>query len=608
MLGNALEISEPSNAPPPAAQFELNTQGSRSFSEDQRPRVEVDKDQRCPTWKKVFAFVVLSAIVGPFLRPCDGRRSPASANVISTDPSCPPTAPPQQLPPPAVMSRSLRNATRPVGAVFIDLDGTLLNNNIFSEGLLARCQEECNCDCTATTGPGSLAGFVSSLPLEEITDAFGGAVRLQRLREFVAALTGQNVHVQVLSTSWFPVDDVAWRSYISTVVVLATLPFESDDIIGVTDPGPGTAADKGTEIAERLASWGLESHEALFVDDSSGNIDSVSTRHGYRICDTVWLPQRQGMSEAVLEYIETRALGCCSWGVLPPPPPPSPCPSPSRCRDEQLPQPPPPPVAPPEGTEMAIAKVTFATDATAPLVTRAMMASALNVPSTGPLNTERAVIMASKEHDGVNYFVWDDDRNSQNDLQTKLSGIDNLRECCAEFGLSAVRITDAEQVDGVLRPLLQDGGYDLSRGSGVALGMDYSADNSYSSLEDAGVPVSSIMTDLHTSYGYSGDHQSDQTSDKQHLAGFGWASSDRDVGIEDWGFHHPMQAVLCSDQAYDLPVVPSAMLQCTAAGGSDASVGFDLTDPPGRCGPVVDSRVPTRSFYRLCASLYVCTH
>ena len=28
---------------------------------------------------------------------------------------------------------------------------------------------------------------------------------------------------------------------------------------------------------------------------------------------TVWLPRRSGMSEAVLQYIEARAFGCCAW-------------------------------------------------------------------------------------------------------------------------------------------------------------------------------------------------------------------------------------------------------------------------------------------------------
>lgn len=306
------------------------------------------------------------------------------------------------------------------------------------------------------------------------------------------------------------------------------------------------------------------------------------------------------VSAAAPEASSSRAADAAAGVSCRPSPPPPPCPL--------LPQAPsnmPTPVPPPVGTEMAVAKITFPTDATGPQVTRATIASTLDLPSVGPLSSKRAVIVGAEERNGVNYFVWDDDRNTQNDLQTSLSGIDELRECCAEFGLSAVRITDAEQVDGVLRPLLQDSGYDLSRGSGVALGMDYSADNSYSSLENAGVPVSSIMTDLHTSYGYSGDHQTDQTSDKQHLAGFGWARSETDVGIEDWGFHHPMQAVLCSDQA-DALVVPRSSQECsTSTAGSDTTVGFDLTNPPGRCGPTADSAVGIRTLYRICALLCV---
>merc|ERR1719473_1634587 len=46
---------------------------------------------------------------------------------------------------------------------------------------------------------------------------------------------------------------------------------------------------------------------------------------------------------------------------------------------------------------------------------------------------------------------------------------------------------------------------------------------------------------------YSGDHHTDQTGGKQHLAGFGWGRSTQDAGIEDWGFQHPNQAIICSD-------------------------------------------------------------
>ena len=63
---------------------------------------------------------------------------------------------------PAVVSRSLRNATEPLRAVFIDFDGTLSADNDFSEDLLARCQRECGCSCTATAGDGSLSALAAA--------------------------------------------------------------------------------------------------------------------------------------------------------------------------------------------------------------------------------------------------------------------------------------------------------------------------------------------------------------------------------------------------------------------------------------------------------------
>ena len=49
---------------------------------------------------------------------------------------------------------------------------------------------------------------------------------------------------------------------------------QGGDIIALADPGPGLSADKGGAIATRLE--GLGADEALFVDDSSGNIVSAS--------------------------------------------------------------------------------------------------------------------------------------------------------------------------------------------------------------------------------------------------------------------------------------------------------------------------------------------
>ena len=223
---------------------------------------------------------------------------------------------------PAVVSRSLRNATEPLRAVFIDFDGTLSADNDFSEDLLARCQRECGCSCTATAGDGSLSALAAALPAANITEAFGGPERLVRLRAFFAALASSDdvLQVRLLSTSWHPVGAEAWGAYLAEVTTAAGLRWspatgEVDGgwIMALADPGPGLSADKGNAIAQRLATWGLAGGQALLVDDSEGNIVSAAGH-----CDTVWLPQRQGMSNLVLDYIETRALGCGSWAAARP--------------------------------------------------------------------------------------------------------------------------------------------------------------------------------------------------------------------------------------------------------------------------------------------------
>jgi hypothetical protein len=68
------------------------------------------------------------------------------------------------------------------------------------------------------------------------------------------------------------------------------------------------------------------------------------------------------------------------------------------------------------------------------------------------------------------YYVWDSDSNPLNDLPTA-TGVDELRQRCADFGLQILGLPPAAVVDGTLRPLLQDAGYDLQRGAGVPLGM-----------------------------------------------------------------------------------------------------------------------------------------
>jgi hypothetical protein len=171
--------------------------------------------------------------------------------------------------------------------------------------------------------------------------------------------------------------------------------------------------------------------------------------------------------------------------------------------------------------------------------------------STGALDRITATASDGTDH----YYVLDSDSNPKNNI-APMKGIDELRQRCADFGLRAIRLTSAKQVHTILRPMLLKAGYNLRRPSGVPLGIDVSSANQYEALDDAGVPVTAIFNELHAKYGYHGDHKGDQTGGRQHLAGLGWGRSNTDVGIEDWGFQHPMQAIICSDQRPE-PAVPN---------------------------------------------------
>eukprot|EP01052_Picozoa_sp_SAG31_P018997 SAG31_NODE_1367_length_8615_cov_12.875763_14_plen_175_part_00 len=155
-------------------------------------------------------------------------------------------------------------------------------------------------------------------------------------------------------------------------------------------------------------------------------------------------------------------------------------------------------------------------------------AAAVDLSVTSAIITAQAADPAGRGH----FYVWDSDSNTLNDLPS-MGGIDVLREQCAAFGLHLLHLPPASTVHGVLRPMLQTAGYDLSRASGVPLAMDYNLRNTYEALDDAGVAVGSTFAALEDQFAYTGDHKTDQTDDRQHLAGFGWGSSSTDVGIEE---------------------------------------------------------------------------
>jgi hypothetical protein len=128
--------------------------------------------------------------------------------------------------------------------------------------------------------------------------------------------------------------------------------------------------------------------------------------------------------------------------------------------------------------------------------------------------SQQLLVGNATDSDGNRYWILDTDTNPANNLP-QLSGIDDLRLACAVFGLRPVRVRSAEQVHTVLRPMLQRAGYNLRRKSGIPLAMDYNVRNTYEALDDAAVSVMFALSELHTNYGYKGDHKADSTGGKQ---------------------------------------------------------------------------------------------
>ena len=90
--------------------------------------------------------------------------------------------------------------------------------------------------------------------------------------------------------------------------------------------------------------------------------------------------------------------------------------------------------------------------------------------------------------------------------------------------------------------------------------------------------VGQVLSEVHQQRGYSGDHTTDQTGDKQHLAGLGWARSTADVGIEDWGFQHPMQALVCSNNGVSAssPTWPRVPRGAVSVGAQRTVASFEV--------------------------------
>ncbi|KNC84538.1 hypothetical protein SARC_03241 [Sphaeroforma arctica JP610] len=198
-----------------------------------------------------------------------------------------------------IPSRNLKDAVKPVSVIFLDFDGTTIVNNDFSEELLTLCQEESTTNCASE---GELASMLDDMPMANITEVMGGEERLARVQDMLETLRSTDKEFFILSTSWEPVPGTEWAKYIHKFSDMAELGFDMDHILSLDDPGVGISADKGAFAAETLESMGFLPDDALFADDSAGNIESATNK-----TDTLYLPVRAGYDFTDMDYIEARA-------------------------------------------------------------------------------------------------------------------------------------------------------------------------------------------------------------------------------------------------------------------------------------------------------------
>ena len=121
------------------------------------------------------------------------------------------------------------------------------------------------------------------------------------------------------------------------------------------------------------------------------------------------------------------------------------------------------------------------------------------------------------------------------------SNIDSLRSKCtqAEQLVSIQSTNHVIWLDTQVKSMLGDTA--TSQGKGIPLGYDYTLSNQYYDLNDQTRSIQHIFDKLRLEYGWGGDYKTDQTSDRQYYAGFGWSNN----GIEDWGNQHKTYAVIC---------------------------------------------------------------
>ena len=115
-----------------------------------------------------------------------------------------------------------------------------------------------------------------------IEDYFISEAHVAGVAEYLAKLrAATSGHVYILSASWSPVPALVWRAYLHALTEDLKWGFDEAHIIGIDDPGPGIAAQKGVAFQALMEATVLGNS----TPSDSGALNGFA--HGVH-CDDSW--------------------------------------------------------------------------------------------------------------------------------------------------------------------------------------------------------------------------------------------------------------------------------------------------------------------------------
>lgn len=210
----------------------------------------------------------------------------------------------------------------PLKVAFFDFDKTLAVGSV-GDYFLGKCGPTClnytvqgnppfPCPCTdnlTAFGDFFTNNYVNGSNNEALNGSlnliFNGTDRRDRLLQTFKLLESKGVMIRILSTAWVSVNASMWTYFLDRVCFAGGLGqyLNSSTILALDDPGQGISADKGSRLKSFMTSNGFtDVHQALLIDDSSGNIISTTGKG-----DWVQVIPKAGVAADALSWVEQRA-------------------------------------------------------------------------------------------------------------------------------------------------------------------------------------------------------------------------------------------------------------------------------------------------------------